>query len=70
LAFNIYDLGQDGQIDSTDLFALLKLFHKDDELFFEAFSEDLVTISKVMAAKRSKIGMNNIEVDLKLASVE
>ena len=34
LAFNIYDFGQDKQIDQVDLYALLKLYNQEDDQLF------------------------------------
>jgi Ca2+-binding EF-hand superfamily protein len=39
MAFRIYDVGQDKQIDSVDLYALMKMYDKEyDELFIKAYS--------------------------------
>jgi len=70
MAFNIYDIGQDRKVDATDLFCLVKIFQKEDDLFFQAFSQDLLVISHAIAVKTKDSGMEDIEVNLKLAAVD
>ena len=47
MIFNVLDYNQDSSVCQVDLFALMKFYESDDEVFIHSFSYD---ICKIVAA--------------------
>jgi len=72
MAFELYDFGADKKIDAVDLFALCK--HNGDldseELFRDAYSKDICSIAIAIGKKRKALGMEEMDIGLKLEAIE
>ena len=72
MAFEIYDFGGDKKLDAVDLFALCK--HNGDldseELFRDAYAKDVCRIADAIDKKRRSLGMQDMEIGLKLDAIE
>jgi hypothetical protein len=72
MAFNIYDFGGDKKLDAIDLFAICK--HNGDldseDLFRDAYVKDICDIADAIDKKKRRLGLENMEIGLKLEQVE
>ena len=72
MAFEVFDFGADKKLDAIDLFALCK--HNGDldseDVFKEAYARDICSIANAIDKKRSGMGMQQMEIGLKLEAME
>lgn len=41
MAFTVFDFNEDGHVCQLDLFAIMKLYENDDEVFVKGYSHDI-----------------------------
>ncbi len=70
MTFNVYNFNEDRTICDLDLYAIMKLYENDDEVFVEAYSYDICILSAVLDKKKVEKGHKNHDLDQKMKRIE
>jgi hypothetical protein len=70
MIFNVLDYNEDRSVCQVDLFALMKFYENDDEVFIHSFSYDICKIVAALYQKQKAKKKLNIEVEQKLKDIE
>lgn len=61
IVFAVFDYNEDHGVCQPDMFALMKLYENDDEVFIKAYSHDFCKIVAALEAKQKRKGKQDFE---------
>ena len=70
MAFNVFDFNEDGSVCQLDMFALMKLYENEDEVFVRSYGHDFCRIVAALRRKQRDKGKQDWEIQLRLKNIE
>lgn len=70
IAFNVLDFNDDRSICQLDLYAIMKLYENDDQIFVNAYSYDICKLIAFLDNKKRLKGNQNYEINQKIRAVQ
>jgi hypothetical protein len=70
MMFNVFDFNDDSQVCQLDMYALMKLYENEDEVFIKGYAHDYCKIVAAIHAKQKAKGKENHEIHLRLKNIE
>lgn len=70
MTFNIFDFSEDNNVCMLDLFALMKMYENEDEIFVKAYSHDICRIVSAIHSKQKSKGKEDFEFKQRLRNIE
>ena len=70
MGFNVLDFNEDKQLDELDMYAVMRTYDDDEEVFVNAFSYDLCTIAEELKAKQQRAGIADAYIHDKMEAVQ
>ena len=62
MVFNVFDFNEDNFVCQLDMYALMKLYENEDDVFIKAYSHDICRIVAALHRKSSDKGMNDQDI--------
>ena len=66
MSFNVFDFNEDNSVCQLDMFAIMKLYENDDEVFIKAYSHDICRIVAAIHRKQKSKGKENYDIKKRL----
>lgn len=69
-AFNVFDFNEDGGVSQPDMFAIMKMYENDDEVFVKAYSHDICKIVEALHQKAKMNGKEDFDIKIRMKNIE
>ena len=70
MGFNVFDFNEDKFLDELDMYAIMRTYDDDEEVFVNAFSYDLCTVAEYLKDKQRKAGIEDSYIHEKVSSIK
>ena len=70
LGWSVFDFDEDRSLDELDMYAIMRTYEDDEEVFVNAFSYDLCTIAEELKKKQAAAGIADSYIHDAMANVQ
>jgi hypothetical protein len=70
MVFSVFDFNDDGGVCQPDLFAIMKLYENEDDVFIKAYSHDFCKLVTALQKKQHAKGNDDFEMKQRMRGIE